>query len=311
MIKKPVYGYTIQNGETIINSVQGDVVRKIFAMYKAGNSFSKIAEELTKDGKVNAKGEVKWDKARISRIISNPIYTGDGVFPRIVSDDDFSFCNKQRKAKTVKPAYKQLLVGLKNTPVCGKCSSRLFHMHHEKWTIKDHWKCKSCGTVYHMEDETVIRLTLEILEVLKGNPLILDSHRNEETEDSVTVMKLLNRINTSIVTMPDDVALLKDEIREVMAMRYSDISDNGYYSEKLKRIVSRTEISEETVVEIVNTMEARLVISSNHEIRYVLPNSLMVGKEENDGTESDQYRQENDYSYSCGVKYGTASGASA
>ncbi len=71
-----ILGYN-RKGETfVIDEEQADSVRMIFKLYLEGKGIRTIKLELTKAGRKNSAGEVKWYESTISRILENPMYIG-------------------------------------------------------------------------------------------------------------------------------------------------------------------------------------------------------------------------------------------
>ena len=80
------FGYTIRNGQTVIDQQEAETVRGIFTAYIHGASLKEIAEDLTAKNIPYTERSCVWDKARISRILENAKYTGDAEFDAIIED---------------------------------------------------------------------------------------------------------------------------------------------------------------------------------------------------------------------------------
>lgn len=89
IIGYPPYGYANFEGEMIIIPEQAEVVRKIFMDTLDGKSTHSIAQELNQVGVPTKKGG-KWTAGTISGIISNEKYTGDVLFQKTFTDDNFN-----------------------------------------------------------------------------------------------------------------------------------------------------------------------------------------------------------------------------
>ena len=77
------YGYTIRNGKTIIEHNEALIIRDIFNQYISGASLKDIAESLTERRIPYTEKKNVWNKARISRILENAKYMGDGEYDAI------------------------------------------------------------------------------------------------------------------------------------------------------------------------------------------------------------------------------------
>ena len=72
-----VLGYDRTGGTYVINPEQAKTVRMIFDMYLKGDIGStKIAQELTRLGRLNASGNDHWDTCKVTRILKNQTYMG-------------------------------------------------------------------------------------------------------------------------------------------------------------------------------------------------------------------------------------------
>ncbi|WP_243002683.1 recombinase family protein [Lachnotalea glycerini] len=71
------YDYHQEDKSLSMNEEEGDIVRWIFNRYNQGYGAYTIAKDLTRLGKKNKKGIVKWTDSGIRGIISNEKYKGD------------------------------------------------------------------------------------------------------------------------------------------------------------------------------------------------------------------------------------------
>ena len=63
------YGYTMQNGTTVVEHSEAEVIRRIFESYINGNSLKDIADELTRLKVPYTEKTSVWDKARIGSML--------------------------------------------------------------------------------------------------------------------------------------------------------------------------------------------------------------------------------------------------
>ncbi len=82
-----ILGYDRVGKTYVINEEQAKTVRMIFEMYVKGLGGRKIADELTRQGRLNSSGRVKWDTANIMRIIRNASYLGRVVYNKSHSNN--------------------------------------------------------------------------------------------------------------------------------------------------------------------------------------------------------------------------------
>ena len=84
-----ILGYNRKAKSTYtINPEQAETVRMIFDLYLQGEmGASKIANELTRLGRKNASGSVKWSPCVITRIVNNPTYMGYQAYGKSYSNN--------------------------------------------------------------------------------------------------------------------------------------------------------------------------------------------------------------------------------
>lgn len=67
-----------------INTMEAEVIKDVFELYSKGNNASQVAKIMKENNRYIKNGE-KWTEGRITRIINNPIYSGDllwGIYNR-------------------------------------------------------------------------------------------------------------------------------------------------------------------------------------------------------------------------------------
>ncbi|MCM1237553.1 MAG: recombinase family protein [Ruminococcus flavefaciens] len=84
------YDYHPEDKSITVNQEEAEVVREIFDMYLSGYGAPTIAKELTRLGRKNKKGEVKWTDSGIWSIINNEKYKGDLLIGKTFTVDPIS-----------------------------------------------------------------------------------------------------------------------------------------------------------------------------------------------------------------------------
>lgn len=125
-----IFGYTRNKitKQFDIDPEQAETVRMIFDLYDSGMGESLVAKELTRLGRKNGVGKVKWDAGKISKILRRKNYLGytvycqsysnnyleqkrikrdesefvyvKGGFPQIISEEQYERCNAVRRSHT-------------------------------------------------------------------------------------------------------------------------------------------------------------------------------------------------------------------
>lgn len=68
------YGYSLANGEIVMEDEKAEVVRSIFAYYLAGASLGKVVDMLFAKGIPSPTGKPKWTRAAVDKLLGNAKY---------------------------------------------------------------------------------------------------------------------------------------------------------------------------------------------------------------------------------------------
>lgn len=110
-----ILGYDrTRDGEFIINPEQAETIKLIYKWYLEGNGIRKIKTLLEQYSRKSATGKVKWDVSAISRVLSNPMYTGYQYQQQSISDGYLT----QKRKKQGKEEF--ILVKGKHEPIITK-----------------------------------------------------------------------------------------------------------------------------------------------------------------------------------------------
>jgi len=84
------YDYHQEDKSLTVNEAEAEIVRFIFDRYIEGYGAYSIAKELTRLGKINKKGVVKWTDSGVRGIIKNEKYKGDLLLGKTYTVDPIS-----------------------------------------------------------------------------------------------------------------------------------------------------------------------------------------------------------------------------
>lgn len=101
--RKLPFGYRLENGDVLVDNGEAECVRWIYTTYRLGASLKEISEELNSHRRVwYAPGKL-WNKNMIDRILQDQRYSGDALYPEIISEN---LCEavRQRRAERQRPA---------------------------------------------------------------------------------------------------------------------------------------------------------------------------------------------------------------
>ena len=97
------YGFRLVDKQLVEYPPEADIVRWIFNAYLCGMSTSEIAKELTDRGIPTKNGKEKWKSSKISYMLSNERYIGDGNYQKTYRDTTVPF--KQSKNRGEEDMY--------------------------------------------------------------------------------------------------------------------------------------------------------------------------------------------------------------
>ena len=85
----PAYGYRNKDGKMVLIPEQAEVIKRIFEDSVNGKSTCQIAKELNTENTPTQRGG-KWHSTTVNSIIRNETYTGDALFQKTYTDDNFN-----------------------------------------------------------------------------------------------------------------------------------------------------------------------------------------------------------------------------
>ena len=166
------YGYTMENGDIVIEQNEAKTIRYIFETYIAGATLKDIADRLTAQQVVYSEKNTEWNKARVMRILDNVKYLGDETFPQIIDEGLFAEAARQKTARqrTTPADHEQEIHVLKGYIVCGKCGCVMKRRVEKKCKYKERWYCSNpeCDNNVHIRDTVILKkvqtLTMRMVE---------------------------------------------------------------------------------------------------------------------------------------------------
>lgn len=193
------FGYTIRNGQTVIDQQEAETVRGIFTAYIHGASLKEIAEDLTAKNIPYTERSCVWDKARISRILENAKYTGDAEFDAIIEDAVYEEAVAAKSARRWNRAVTECegIRQLRDHIRCGQCGAPMLRHINSKRAIRESWTCSNadCGIRVRVSDGELLRkITLLMNRVIANADLMLP-HPKVKPRDSAVVLNLQQQIS--------------------------------------------------------------------------------------------------------------------
>lgn len=148
------FGYQWENGVITAHPTESKIVIGIFTAYITGQSLLQIAEALNKNGVEYLPGVVKWNKARLKRMIEDARYLGTESFPAIVEQTAF---DKAQAIKFDRNTQKDIdrTAEIRTLPVpvcCATCGVPMRRLHDSRTSHQEKWVCQSCSTAIKITD---------------------------------------------------------------------------------------------------------------------------------------------------------------
>ncbi len=106
------YGYDYTEGKLQINTHEAEQIKRIYQMYKEGNSLKKIADQLNQEN-IPTKQQKTWGKQTVAIILKNPLYCGylhweeylnPGTHAKIIDPETFNEVQELRQKRSTKRA---------------------------------------------------------------------------------------------------------------------------------------------------------------------------------------------------------------
>ena len=219
------YGYTMQNGTTVVEHSEAEVIRRIFESYINGNSLKDIADELTRLKVPYTEKTSVWDKARIARIIENAKYIGDREYAPIIDEEIYESavqCKIARKTNQMR-SDSETIRFLRDRVKCGECGYPMTRTLQSSCKIKERWTCTNpeCGCRVRISDSVLIeKITMLINRIIENSALLEpgEEHRKKDTPPSIQHMT--EEIMAEAASPAGSEQLILDRIREIAKERY-------------------------------------------------------------------------------------------
>lgn len=262
------FGYTIRNGQTVIDQQEAETVRGIFTAYIHGASLKEIAEDLTAKNIPYTERSCVWDKARISRILENAKYTGDAEFDAIIEDAVYEEAVAAKSARRWNRAVTECegIRQLRDHIRCGNCGAPMLRHINSKRAVRESWTCSNadCGIRVRISDgELLQKITLLMNRVIANADLMLP-HPKVKHRDSAVVLELQQQIS-------DEMGRERPSEERIVAL-LCEIASQLY-----KETNAKTQIAAQIARKRVSLMKPQDVFNAAYSSELIDAVSLHVG----------------------------------
>ena len=182
------YGYTMQNGQIIVDEAEADVIRSIYDNYVAGASLKAIAEQLTLRRVPYTEKTTVWDKARVARILQNAKYTGSDDYAPIVDDElyDRAVALKTARQRNTFEKNREGIDLLRSCTRCAACGAPMHRRVNAKLRIRESWECTNpeCGIRVRISDTHLLEIIVSLMNrLIENDSLLLPKKKRRITSD--------------------------------------------------------------------------------------------------------------------------------
>lgn len=267
------YGYTMENGDIVIEQNEAKTIRYIFETYIAGATLKDIADRLTAQQVVYSEKKTEWNKARVMRILDNVKYLGDDTFPQIIDEGLFAEAARQKTARqrTTPADTEQEIHVLKGYIVCGKCGCVMKRRVEKKCKYKERWYCSNpdCDNNVHIRD-TVILKKVQTLTMRMVEDDYTPEERKMPTTDTSDTLRIKSELEDELARPNVNAQRALELCIELVQIQYEGIqSIPGIRANVREGKENLSQLLERTVDKIILYEDgaAELVTKSNIKIK--------------------------------------------
>ena len=271
------YGYVVCLGKVEIHPVEAKIVQYIFSLYIQGYTMKSIADELIEKKIAYFQNEVRWNKNSVKRIIENVKYTGDAIYPMIVSTDVFQTANGKRIEKAgEKTELTSAAVYFKEICVCGQCGTRYKRIN--TWGSREKWMCASgCKTLRYTDDQCLGKAVLQVINTVITNPECLITTTYSTYAPSKEVIREENELLRLLEQPRISFAAASNSILHCATLRFDCCEyDRREMTAALQEAVVAFPIKDELNVDFVKRFIRQIKIYPNGKLTVVFFNGAEI-----------------------------------
>ena len=275
------YGYTMKNGNTIIEHTEACIIREIFEQYISGASLKEIANSLTARKIPYTDKKDVWNKSRISRILENTKYIGEGEYDPIIDENIFE------TAVVIKNARKRIEIEnenlgislLRNRVKCGECGYPMIRRISNKYRIRENWTCTNpeCGCRVRILDNNLLeKINVGINRIIENNELIMLRTRTTYGTSSV-VEELKEKINKEIMQPTPSEEYIISLVTEMASQMYRETDAERILAVRVARQRASMMIrQDEFTPEYFTDLISYVILDNNGKVKLVTKTESVI-----------------------------------
>lgn len=280
-IRNICYGYHYADGKIAVNEDEANIVSDIFKSYLGGMSLQQISQQLINNQVEFISGIVNWNKSKVKRILENNCYIGADKYPPIIDKRTFLAIqniksNKSTQKSTDRTSDIYRITNLVRYHENGCPMKRIYDGRNPKNT-KWQYIGTDCNFNFRIQDDELLDRIVNILNRLIKAPEII-SYNSKAFEPSNNARKSENIIYHQL----DKAVINEDEvirlIFESASIKYSELQNTEYITEKLKAKFEKTDLLSAFSMELFSQTVNAIEFHTDHTISLLMKNNQRVGE---------------------------------
>lgn len=269
--RKLPFGYKMRRGKICICAQEASLVREIFKAYVEGSSYQQLTHRLNAQGlPYNEQGK-PWNKNMVARILNNKIYTGNELYPAILSDEE------QSRAISAKPATGTPLKATKVSKIirrlarCAGCGSPLALSDNRFGWAR--WNCPSCAalTTDAVTPVIVDELTHILTAIIRDPGIVQGPHQEQ---DSLSQMKL--ELSELLRSDEFDEPTAKSKAIALTTAQFDALDSKDYETMRIRYILEKVEQPDGSNIELLPQITSAILIHPTGSVSLKLKNEQIL-----------------------------------
>lgn len=273
------FGYGYENGKISVNKNEEKVIREIFDSYLAGMSLIQIASILNEKKIEYISGVTGWNKARVMRIIDDERYSGNEMYPQIITHEIHEKLKSLKESKSTQQDVDRnnIIYNLYAPVICKKCGKKMARHYTRHGIKKEIWSCssKECtrGTV--ISDQELIKKITGCLNTIIKNPNMIQIKEKSNIIDSNP--KIQQEIEMAHAENRDHIT---EMIFQSISDKYDCINTETYIAMRIKHIFCDTALDETSLPYLLKKTVKKIILDREPSVRIALLNNQIIESEE-------------------------------
>lgn len=226
--RKLPFGYILENGDIKIELQAQSCILWIYKAYASGASLNEIASELNEQWSISYDKDKPWNKNMIDRILQDHRYSGNDLYPEIISERLFEVVQGERAERRGVPRQTEV-----------------------QKALRDLGSEKASGKIN--------MAVLSVLNRLISNPGMIQSP-TQERADQTQLFRTLRELDAVMAHQPIDEDKASQLILRRAEAEYAMLGNDEYETERLRRLFSKTEPITELSADLLRQAVAKISV---------------------------------------------------